>query len=487
MVYSYYNAIIGTPFLRRHRINLEALQLPSLDLAELALPFLPVEVNAAVRASPSDRAPGPDGFGSAFLKVAWQAVGSDIVRVFASLWDLDFRNFNCLNEAYMVLLHKNSNPLGLRDYRPISLIHTVGKLFAKTLVLRLAPWMPALVSVNQTTLIKGRRIHKNFRTVQLICRWLHARRAPTVLLKVDLTKAFDTVAWPFLLEVMSRLGFPLRWRDWISYLLSTATTRVQDNGRPGRRIYHARGLRQGDPLSPLLFVLVMDVLNAMICEADRQGHLSPLFGSKIKFRASIYADDLVIFLAPEVHDFTCMRQILEAFEGASGLATNVDKCSITPIRCDDAMIADILQVFPCRVKPFPIPYLVAPLSTSKLSREHEQIIVNKVAARIPTWNGNLMTPMGRATLAKSTLSAIPVHTYICCALSPWAIKEIDRRRRAFIWAGADTVSGGKCKVTWSTVCMPKDLGGLGLPDLSTLGVALRLRWEWLRRSDPSAP
>jgi hypothetical protein len=180
-------------------------------LSELALPFTTAEVEAAVRASPSDRAPGPDGFGSAFLKVAWQVVGSDIVRVFASLWELDFRNFNCLNEAYMVLLHKNSNPLGRRDYRPISLIHTVGKLFAKTLALRLAPRMPALVSVNQTAFIQGRRIHENFRTVQLTCRWLHARRAPTVLLKVDLSKAFDTVAWSFLLEVLTRLGFPLRW------------------------------------------------------------------------------------------------------------------------------------------------------------------------------------------------------------------------------------------------------------------------------------
>jgi hypothetical protein len=124
---------------------------------------------------------------------------------------MDFRNFNCLNEAYMVLLHKSSNSHGLRDYRLISLIHTFGKLFAKVLALRLAPRMPELVSIKQTAFIRGRRIHENFRTVQLVCRWLHARRAPTVLLKVDLTKAFDTIAWLFLLDVSVRLGFPSRW------------------------------------------------------------------------------------------------------------------------------------------------------------------------------------------------------------------------------------------------------------------------------------
>jgi len=255
---------------------------------------------------------------------------------------------------------------------------------------------------------------------------------PTVLLKVDLTKAFDTVAWPFLLEMMTRLGFPPCWRDWISYLLSTTTTKVQVNGQPGRCIYLARGLCQGDPLSPLLFVLVMEILNALIREADRQGQLTPHFGSKIKFRVSIYTEDLVIFLAPEVPDFNCMQQILETFEGASGLAMNVDKCSITPIRCDDSMIADILQVFPCHVQLFPISYLGVPLSTSKLSRAHEQMIIDKVAARIPTWKGNILTSIGQVTLVKSTLSAILVHTSICGALSPWAIKEIDRRRRAFL-------------------------------------------------------
>ena len=136
-----------------------------------------------------------------------------------------------------------------------------------------------------------------------------------MLLKVDLAKAFDSVAWPFLLEVLQRVGFPQRWRDWISIILSTASTKVVVNGRPGRRICHARGLRQGDPLSPLLFVIIMEVLNALIAEADAQHMLTPLPGNAIKYRASIYADDLVIFLRPHPEDFICIRQLLELFAG----------------------------------------------------------------------------------------------------------------------------------------------------------------------------
>lgn len=83
-------------------------------------------------------------------------------------------------------------------------------------------------------------------------------------------------------------------------MLGTASTRVLMNGRPGQRIRHARGLRQGDPLSPLLFVIVMEVLNEMIAEVDRRGVLKPLPRNVIKFRASVYADDLVIFLSPTV-------------------------------------------------------------------------------------------------------------------------------------------------------------------------------------------
>jgi hypothetical protein len=102
------------------------------------------------------------------------------------------------------------------------------------------------------------------------------------------------------LEVLEHVGFPIQWCDWISALLGSARTKVLVNGRPERCICHSRGLRQGDLLSPLLFIIVMEVLNTLIQEADRRGVLAPLPGDVIRYRASVYANDLVIFLSPSV-------------------------------------------------------------------------------------------------------------------------------------------------------------------------------------------
>jgi hypothetical protein len=225
------------------------------------------------------------------------------------------------------------------------------------------------------------------------------------------------VAWSFLLEVLEHVGFPAQWRDWLSVMLGTASTKVLVNGRPGRRIYHARGLRQGDPLSPLLFVTVMEVLNALITKADRRAALTPLPANVIKYRASVYVDDLIVFLAPAPRDFTCIRHILELFVGASGLSTNLEKCAITPIRCSVEEIVAVQEVFPCRLQDFLAKYLGAPLSLSRQSRNVEQGLIDVVAARIPTWKASLLTTAGTAMLTRTTLSVILVHVSICCSLS----------------------------------------------------------------------
>jgi hypothetical protein len=227
----------------------------------------------------------------------------------------------------------------------------------------------------------------------------------------------------------------------------------------------------------MLFVLVMEALNSLIKQADRLDALQPLPAQVRAHRASLYADDLVLLLTPSTEDMLCLVHILELFAGASGLVTNIDKCVVTPICCDDEDIAVVQSAFPCVVSHFPCKYLGISLSLGRLRRAEEQPLVDAVSARIPTWKAGLLTNAGRVLLTKAGLS-------IACCLSPWAVQQIDKRRRTFLWSGADSCTSGKCRVSWPGVCRPTDLGGLGVIDLRFFSFALRLRWEWLARTEP---
>lgn len=257
-----------------------------------------------------------------------------------------------------------------------------------------------MIHQDQSAFIKGRSIHENFQFVQASAKALHARRLPQLLLKVDISKAFDSVAWPFLLHVMEHIGFP------------RVTTKVAVNGSTGEKILHARGLRQGDPLLPMLFLLVMEVLSPLIRRADNWSLLQPLGVRAISHRLSLYADNLVLFLTPTATYLQLTKEILKVFEGASGLACSMAKCHIAPIRCQQEHIEVTQQHFPCILTEFPIKYLGIPLSTSKLPKSALQPILDAVADRLPTWKGQLLHRSGRLTLIKTTLTAIPIHLII---------------------------------------------------------------------------
>jgi len=188
---------------------------------------------------------------------------------------------------------------------------------------RLAGLLQQMVSPIQSAFIKGRFIQDNFMLVQQTARFLHQQKQPRILLKLDISKAFDSVSWPFLLEVLQQLGFGQLWRDIISGLLSSSSTQVLLNGVPGDLIHHRRGLRQGDPLSPMLFILIMDVLGHMITKATSEGLLLPLSSRGLQHRISMYADDVALFLRPESGDITTTMDILNLFGEASGLKTNL--------------------------------------------------------------------------------------------------------------------------------------------------------------------
>jgi hypothetical protein len=132
-----------------------------------------------------------------------------------------------------------------------------------------------------------------------MARLLYERMKPSILFKVDLTKAFNSVAWPFLLEVLQHFDFSVRWQNWMSAILSTTSTRVLINGMPGARICHGCGLRQGGPLLPMLFILALEILGALIRKADQWGLFQHFRTNAIPHMASFYANDLILFMSPE--------------------------------------------------------------------------------------------------------------------------------------------------------------------------------------------
>lgn len=264
----------------------------------------------------------------------------------------------------------------MKDFRPISLIHGFGKLVIKILANLLSTKLNDMISTNQSAFIKGRCIQDNFLLVQQTAKFLHQQKLPRILLKLNITKAFDSVSWPFLLEVMWHRGFGDRWCAIIGALLRSSSTQVLLNGSPGEDIFHQCGLQQGDPLSPKLFIMIMDILNAMVQKASENGLLQPLARRPLPHRVSLYADDVVMFLRPVESDLHLITEILRLFGTASGLKTNIQKSSVTPNRCSEDEVSAMQHLLPCEVVNFPCKYLGLPLSVHKLTKAQVQPIID---------------------------------------------------------------------------------------------------------------
>jgi hypothetical protein len=233
--------LLGESLDREVTINLDELAIPSFDLSELDAPFSEDEVWRTISSLPSNKAPGPDGFTGKFYKVCWPIIKADLMAAISAVWSRKMGRLEMLNSAYITPLPKKEEATTIRDFRPISLVHSFAKLITKILANRLASKLDAMVSPNQSAFIKGHFIQDNFMLVQQTARFLHQRKQPRILLKLDITKAFDSVSWPFMLEVLRKLGFGPIWCDILSGLLATSSTQVLLNGIPGEKISHRRG------------------------------------------------------------------------------------------------------------------------------------------------------------------------------------------------------------------------------------------------------
>lgn len=453
----YFERLIGSK-VRRLRtfqwseLHLEALQqLPGLELDR---PFTESEIANAVKCLPREKAPGTDGFTSDFYVHCWEIIKYDILSAFHAFYIQHSGSLEHLNRAQVVLIPKVDIAFEPKDFRPISLVHSLAKLLTKVLANRLAVYIDKLISTSQSAFIKRRCIQENFMYVRGLARHYHRTRTHACLIKLDITKAFDSVSWEYLIELLGARGFPTRWLNWLAIILSTSSSAILLNGCPCDNIRHRRGLRQGDPLSPYLFILAIDVLNNIFELATQQGFLSKLKGRQAKLRISMYADDAVIFSNPRREDITCIMEIMKAFGEATGLQINMHKSSVATIRCAGLDMDDILQNFPGLRVNFPLQYLGLPLTLGRLKMVHLQYIQDRAKRRVAGWQGRLLNAAGRRELVCSVLSSLPVYLLTAVKVPNNFIKDFDKIRRKFLWAGDKELTGGKCKVAWVRKIQP---------------------------------
>jgi hypothetical protein len=256
------------------------------------------EIKAAVFALNKDSAPGPDGFSAFFFQQYWDIVKSDVINAvlefFTTSWILPGYNSNVI-----ALLPKTSSATSIDQYRPIAMANFKFKIISKIIADRLANIMPSLISEEQMGFIHDRNIKDCLCIASEAVNLLHNKSfGGNLALKIDISKAFDTLEWPFLLKVLNCFGFNDTFCNWIQVILKSAFLSISINGKSEGYFNCSRGVRQGDPLSPLLFCIAEDVLSRSIAKLVQDGKLDLIKGTRhIKVPShTFYADDLMVFL-----------------------------------------------------------------------------------------------------------------------------------------------------------------------------------------------
>ncbi|KAG7579142.1 Reverse transcriptase domain [Arabidopsis thaliana x Arabidopsis arenosa] len=447
------------------------------QVRELERLFTNDEIKAAFFSLPRNKACGPDGFSAEFFRDSWSIIGPEVTAAIREFFSSGLL-LKQWNATTLVLIPKFANASCTSDFRPISCMNTLYKVIAKLLTDRLQNLLSCVISSAQSAFLPGRSLAEN---VLLATEMVHGYNwkniSPRGMLKVDLRKAFDSVRWDFVIAAMRALAIPKRFINWVYQCISTPTFTVSVNGCNGGFFKSTKGLRQGDPLSPYLFVLAMEVFSNLLHSRYAAGyiHYHPK-ASDLNISHLMFADDVMIFFDGGSSSLHGICETLDDFASWSGLKVNKDKsqlfhAGLDQIECN----ATVAYGFPLGT--LPIRYLGLPLMCRKLRIAEYEPLLEKITNKFRSWATKCLSFAGRIQLIASVIFGSINFWMSTFVLPKGCIKKIECLCSRFLWSG-NIEEGRVAKVSWAALCLPKNEGGLGLRRLQEWNKTLSMRLIW---------
>ncbi|XP_074283428.1 uncharacterized protein LOC141607978 [Silene latifolia] len=436
------------------------------------------EIKANFFSIPGMKSPGPDGYTSEFYKDSWEIVGDKTVDAIQDFFRTG-KLLKQINTTTLTLIPKVPNPVSVLEFRPIACCNVVYKVIAKVLCSRPNKILPSIINESQGGFVNGRNIVENVLICQDLVRLYNRKSAsPRCLIKIDLRKPYDSVEWSFLEQMLHAFKFPQKFIELVMTCVTSPTYSLAVNGSHFGFFPGKRGLRQGDPLSPLLFTLCMEYLSRILGVVSQQDgfRFHPLCGHT-RLNHLLFADDLLMFFKGTESSIMWILRSFSIFSHASGLTMNKDKTEIYFNGVSSTIIDNILHVSGFHQGILPFKYLGVPISAKKLTKNDGTKLTDRIVARIRSLGNKHISYAGRLILVQSVLSSLHTYWATIFLIPNRIIKKINAICRNFLWGGGVDYKRAP-NVNWDIYCSSKEEGGLGIKDSKSWNIAFLGKYVW---------